>query len=207
MSQQFSFAEFAKAPAAPRSPGPLFFALFPDAETAVRIAELSQRLKIDLGVKRKPIPTDRLHVTLYFLGDFPDLPEDIIDVASAAADSLTTGPFDVVFDRVVSFTGRPGNRPLVLRGDEGLVGLTKFQGELAMAIRRGRVGRSPKTGFTPHVTLLYDDAIVTEQAVEDIRWTVQELVLVHSDLDQHRHVHLARWPLIKMGGDRDISGD
>jgi len=30
---------------------------------------------------------------------------------------------------------------------------------------------------------------------------------VHSDLDQHRHVHLARWPLIKMGGDRDISGD
>lgn len=195
MSEQLSFTEFVEPPAARRSRGPLFFALLPDAEAASRIAELAQRLRGELGLKGRPIATDRLHVTLYFLGDFLDLPNDIIDVASAAADSLTTRPFDVAFDRAVSFSGKPGNRPLVLRGDKGLVELTKFHRELAMAIKRGRIGRSAKTGFTPHVTLLYDDAVVAEQPVEDIRWTVRELVLVHSDLDRHRHVHLARWPI------------
>ena len=48
---------------------------------------------------------------------------------------------------------------------------------------------------TPHVTLLYDDVLVEERAVEPIRWTVREFVLVHSLLGQTRHVPLARWPL------------
>jgi len=45
------------------------------------------------------------------------------------------------------------------------------------------------------VTLLYDDVLVQERAVEPIRWTVSEFVLVHSLLGQTRHIPLARWSL------------
>ena len=43
--------------------------------------------------------------------------------------------------------------------------------------------------------MLYDDRLVAWQAVEPVRWTVREFVLMHSLLGQHRHVPLARWPL------------
>jgi 2'-5' RNA ligase len=193
MSEQLSFADL---PAAPRSTDRLFFALFPDDDVAVEIAELTRRLRGELGLKGKPIATDRLHVTLHFLGDFPGLPKEIIASASAAAESLTSHQFEVMFDRVMSFAGKPHNRPFVLRGGDGLVGLTRFQGELAMAMAKsGQAARAPRASFTPHVTLLYDDLTVAEQPVASVRWTVRELVLVHSVLDQNRHVHLARWSL------------
>jgi 2'-5' RNA ligase len=49
--------------------------------------------------------------------------------------------------------------------------------------------------FTPHVTLLYDDRMVPEQAVEPISWRVREFVLTHSLLGKTQHVELGRWPL------------
>lgn len=48
---------------------------------------------------------------------------------------------------------------------------------------------------TPHVTLLYDDRHVAEHAVDTIRWTVQEFVLVHSLVGQTLYIPLGRWPL------------
>ena len=105
----------------------------------------------------KPIATDRLHVTSHFLGDFPGLPKDVIASASVAAASLTSRPFEVAFDRVMSFDGKPHNRPFVLRGGKGLADLTRFQGELAMAMAKSGQGRTPRANFTPHATLLYDN--------------------------------------------------
>lgn len=49
--------------------------------------------------------------------------------------------------------------------------------------------------YTPHISLLYDDQCMAEQAVETIGWTVREFVLVHSLLGQGQHVPLAHWPL------------
>jgi 2'-5' RNA ligase len=37
--------------------------------------------------------------------------------------------------------------------------------------------------------------LLEARAVEPIRWTVREFVLVHSLLGQTRHVPLARWSL------------
>jgi 2'-5' RNA ligase len=103
-------------------------------------------------------------------------------------------PFLVAFDRAMSFDSGEKNA-LVLRGDEGLSGLMMLQHDLVTALQEAGVVRRKGLQFTPHITLLYDKCRVREQAVEEIRWTVREIVLVQSLYGQSRHIPLARWPL------------
>jgi 2'-5' RNA ligase len=156
---------------------------------------VSQRLKSDLGLRGRPLPMERLHVTLHHIGDYVGLPQRVVDAICGAAASVRMDPFDVEFDRVASFSGQPGNRPVVLRGSVGLSSLMAFHRRLGAAINNTRVGRPVPSTFTPHVTLLYDDHQIEEQAVHPIRWTVEEFVLVHSLLGQTRHIPLTSWKL------------
>lgn len=173
----------------------LFFALVPDPDTAARIARLAHRLRREHGLKGRVIATERFHVTLHHLGDHAGLPEDLIATARTAAASVAMPPFEVVFDRVGSFSRKLGNRPLVLRGDDGVVALKTFQQALGLAMTKAGLGRWAESQYTPHVTLLYDDRAVDEQIVETIVWTAREFILMHSLLGRTRHVPLARWPL------------
>jgi RNA 2',3'-cyclic 3'-phosphodiesterase len=96
---------------------------------------------------------------------------------------------------------RPGNKPLVLCGDEGVSGLQVFRQSLCSALEQSGVFRRTHLPYTPHVTLLYDRSEGRarrrlEQKVEPVGWTVREFVLVHSLLGQTRHVALRRWPLV-----------
>ena len=120
---------------------------------------------------------------------------DIVAKAGVAAAAVSMPPFDVAFDCAASFSSTPRNRPFVLRGGDGLAALMAFQQALGMAMKKTGLGCQVKSGYTPHVTLLYDDRCVARQAVETISWTVREFVLVHSQLGQSRHLPLARWPL------------
>lgn len=173
----------------------LFLGAFPDLDAAKRAANLSRSLRTELNLRGRPLPPERLHITLHHIGDYAGLPPRVVAAICDAAATVGMGPFEVEFDRVASFSGRPGNRPLVLRGSDGLAELMKFQRGLGAAITRARVGRPVASQFTPHMTLLYDDIQVEDRAVEPIRWTVNEFILVHSLLGQTRHVPLARWSL------------
>jgi 2'-5' RNA ligase len=192
MSEQLSLAGFdPPAPPADR----LFFALLPDAESARRIAVLTQQLRSEHALKGKPLPVERLHVTLYFLGDFAGLPLGIVTGASKAASSLAVPAFEVAFDRVMSFSGNRRGRPLVLRGGGELNALIDFQHILALAMSKEGLKPADHSGFTPHVTLLYDERGVAEHTVEPIRWTANEFVLVRGAIGQGRYEMLARWSL------------
>lgn len=191
-------------PAQPSSPGPdaapvatdrLFFAVFPDADSAERIARLAQQLRGEHDLKGRPLALGRFHVTLHHLGDYVGVRPDIVAMADAAAAAVSMPPFNVLFDCAASFSSTPRNRPFVLRGGDGLAALMAFQQALGMAMKRTGLGCQVKSGYTPHVTLLYDDRCVTRQAVDPIRWTVREFVLVHSLLGRSLHVPIARWPL------------
>jgi 2'-5' RNA ligase len=171
----------------------LFFALFPDPVTAARIAETTEDLKRQKGLSGRPLAPERFHITLHHLGDYVGVPESVVAAARAAADSLSSSPFEVSFDRAASFHGRADNRPFVLRVGEGLAGVVAFQQTLGGAMIKA--GLRPDRSFVPHVTLLYDGQLVAEQAIGPIGWTVDELVLVHSLLGQTVHVPLGRWPL------------
>jgi 2'-5' RNA ligase len=172
----------------------LFFAIFPDADAAARLAQLAQRLRAEHGLRGHPLKTERFHVTLHHLGDHAGLQHDIVAAASKAAATIAMPPFELAFDRVMSFD-RPRNLPLVLRGGDGLAALTEFQLVLGTAMKKAGLGRWVKPSYTPHATLLYDDRHVGEQPVGTIAWTAHEFVLMRSLLGQTRHVPLARWLL------------
>ena len=194
MPQQLSFAGFETAP---QPTDRLFFAIFPDADAAARIARLARHLRGEHALRGRPLTTERFHITLHHLGDYAGLPQDVVGAAAEAATTVATPEFNVVFDRVLSFSGRPGNRPFVLRGGDGLVALSAFQQTLGWALRKAGLGRWVAPPFTPHVTLLYDDISVAERSIEPLDWTVREFALVHSLLGRTRHIPLARWPLQK----------
>ncbi|QTC92974.1 2'-5' RNA ligase family protein [Brevundimonas goettingensis] len=172
----------------------LFFGLFPDAATAQRIAALGEDLKRKHGMKSKVHAVDRLHVTLFHLGDFPGLPNDLVRKATAAAEGMKAEPFEVTFDHATSFAGRPKNRPFILKGSEaGLADLQAYRAAVGLAL--ASQGVKTAGAFTPHVTLLYDDPIIEPDPIAPISWTVRELVLVRSLLGQGVHEHIGRWPL------------
>ena len=181
----------------------LFFAILPDPATAVKIGDFTQQLSQNHGLRGRPLLADRLHITLHHVGDFAGLPDDLVDSACQAAAKIHAAPFDVTFDRVLSFGRKSRNRPIVLLGNQttsgGLADLMVFQKDVyAQMCRAGLQGDKQiarqNAHFTPHTTLLYDMNEVPEQAIEPISWRVTEFVLVHSLLGKTKHIHLARWP-------------
>lgn len=171
------------------SPGRLFFAVLPDADTAARIHRLAHALKRAHRFDRNLIEPQLLHVSLFFLGE-PS--EQIVRIAREAAAEVRMQPFQLWLDRSASFRGRPGSRPFVLVGDEGVERLRSFRKALGTALAVRGLKYLAKRDFTPHVTVLYADRHVEEHPIEPIGWTVNEFVLIHS---MHGHVHVARWSL------------
>jgi RNA 2',3'-cyclic 3'-phosphodiesterase len=194
MPEQTSLPGFDPAPALNDS---LFFAILPDTSAASRIAQIAEQLRSAHGLKGKALQGDRFHVTLHHLGNYAGLPPDVAALAREVGASVANAmpPFKLAFDRVESFSNKPRNCPLVLRGGDGLIALMAFQQALGMPLKKTPARHWLKTTYTPHLTLLYDDQRVSLQAIETVAWTARELVLVHSMVGQSRHVHLGRWPL------------
>ena len=173
----------------------LFFAVFPDAATATRIAGVARQLRAGHGLRGTPVREDRLHVTLHHLGDFAGLPGDLVARAQAAAGGIVLAAFDVMLDKAASFAGRASGKPFVLRGDDGNAPLHALHEVLADALRAAGLTLHRGRRFVPHVTLLYDDTAVAGEAVPPIAWHVREFALVHSLLGRTEHRVLGRWPL------------
>lgn len=185
----------------PKPTDRLFFALFPSEEAILRIVKTSQQLRDEHGLTGKSLSNDRLHITLHHVGDYAGgLPNGFVEAAQDVASTIAMSAFDVTFDRAMSFAGSPRNKPFVLRGNEsragGLAALMAFQKAFYLDMcRAGLQGPRANAKFAPHVTLMYDSHGVPEQAVDPIRWTSHDFVLVHSLLGQTKHIHLGRWPV------------
>lgn len=191
MPGQLSFAGFE---AAPQLTDRLFFAVLPDSAAAARITALAQQVRGQHGLTGMPLPAERLHVTLQFLGDHAGVPRRLVDAASQAAASLSVPAFGIALDHVLSFQGGQ-RKPLVLCGGAGVTALVEFHSELGEALAAAAVPCPASASYTPHVTLLYDERAIARQPVEPVRWVAGELVLVNSLVGRSRHVVLGRWPL------------
>lgn len=176
---------------APRTDG-LFFALLPDIAAAAQLERTAQQLSIRHRLNGAPLASERFHISLLGFGTYAGLPPELIAAASKIAAEIAGRPFEVIFDRAMSFLGRP--RPLVLCGDDGVTELLAFRRVLGDAIQTRGLGRA-KPQYTPHVTLLYDERGIAEHAIEPVSWTVREFVLVHSLRGQSKYIPLGRWPL------------
>jgi RNA 2',3'-cyclic 3'-phosphodiesterase len=181
----------------------LFFAVYPDSNTAAGIAKFAQQLCADehvrsgtrRGVRSKPLAANRLHVTLRHLGNFAGgLPADVVEAAKRAAASVSMAPFTVEFDALASFAKKPRPGPAVLVGEHGVRGLQALHDALEARLRGD--GIEPDERFTPHLTLAYGMPWIERRPAEPACWNVREFALIHSLLGRTRHIVLARWPLV-----------
>jgi 2'-5' RNA ligase len=173
----------------------LFFAILSPPETAVHIAERIHFLRAEHGLKGRPIGSGRLHISLHGLGDHPRLPKTLIEQARRAGASVAMPPFEIEFDRAMSFARKNEKPPVVLRASGDVTLLMTFHRLLGEALKRARLCRRVPSHFTPHMTLLYDQRVVKEQAIEPVRLPVRDFALVHSLVGRSHYIELARWPL------------
>jgi RNA 2',3'-cyclic 3'-phosphodiesterase len=179
----------------PRGQFGLYLLVFPDAPAAVRIERLAHHYRSEYGLHGKPRPRSILHVSLLNLGLYDDLssPKFVALDASDAVEQVRATPFTVAFNYVQSFSRADGRYPLVLRGDDGIVGLEKLYQSLGRSMRMAGFKAAPD--FTPHVTLIYGNRPISERPIEPIRWTVREFSLVLSLRGKTKYILLDRWPL------------
>lgn len=194
MSEQLAFQEFEPHPLPEPTDG-LFLALVPPAAIADRLSELIRQLRTCHGLRSEALSPFRLHVTLHYLGAYSGLPQSLVDAVCAAAPAVSMPPFEISFDRALSFTNKRKMRPFVLRAGRDIVALSALHHAVGEAMTRAGLGRWVRPHFTPHMTLLYDRRPVDEHPIEALGWTVTDFVLVHSLLRRGKHIHLARWPL------------
>jgi 2'-5' RNA ligase len=98
-------------PARPHLPGlqlnpeldSLFFALRVGAKSAARVVQLCDRLCHENGLRGRRIAANLLHITLRGIGAYDGLPNFIIERACEAGAAVSTSPFPLAFDRVMSF--------------------------------------------------------------------------------------------------------
>jgi 2'-5' RNA ligase len=175
----------------------LFFTLYPDAETAERISLLAARVARRHGLKARPTASERLHISLNPLGLHAARPEQVIAKAMEVAAKVQMRPFAVSLDRVLSWKSATGKRPLVLVGDEGVVGVFTLYDAIQSTLAEAGVVRRRERGIRPHITLLRDSVGAREEFVDPVMWTVQEFALTHSHYGENRHNVLGRWPLVR----------
>lgn len=176
----------------------LVLAIFPDPGMAQRLTDLGDNLRGKHGMHGRLRPTSHLHVSL----PLPNFRTNSLKTMFKTIDRVSktvvaiTCPFEINFDRVMSYGRKPGNRPIVLAGDDrGNDGVKKFHGllraEFAKYISRPR----STSKFNPHVTLLYDQQELVSKPIEPVYWTVRKIVLVLSEVGATKYHRLGSWAL------------
>jgi RNA 2',3'-cyclic 3'-phosphodiesterase len=153
----------------------LFLAVVPDADAAARIYRLARALKQAHKFDRDIIEPERLHVSLFFLGE---LSEHMFRIACEAAAEVRAHPFEVRFDRSVSFRGRPGNRPFVLVGNDGLKPLTVRE---VMEAALTAKGQDPDAEKIAKIRAVFNNALrnqvgKTIRVIRDGPWVRWDLI-------------------------------
>jgi 2'-5' RNA ligase len=168
---------------------------FPSQPVADQIKRFSYDIRDLYALTGWPLRSERLHMTLAFLGEYDKSPERLFEAVAKALANFDHPPIDVSFNQLLSF-GREGfNRPLVLGSDKRMVELHRFRQKLALSLLDAGIREPGRMSFTPHMTLLYDKQMIQPREIDPIRWRLDELVLVDSLRSQTRHVPIARWRL------------
>jgi 2'-5' RNA ligase len=181
-------------------PHKLFFAICPALAVQPKILNVTSSLLDTYKLRGSATRADRLHVTLCGIDEFAgEIPLPILLNVQRAAASLAalTRPFTVQFNHVTSFVHRrQAKASIVLRGDDGVIGIEMLQQKLRGALYNADIAIKSSSGFNPHVTLIYgSDRAIDEQGIDPIGWKATEFVLIDSLVGLTRHETLGRWSL------------
>lgn len=172
-----------------------YLALQPTPEAAETAAARLDAVRREHRLTGKPVAANRLHVSLYNLGAFKRPPGPIIDKAVDVVRRVEAAPFTVAFNRLTSWGKGDGERPVVLWGEEGVIGVHALYDALHHELVRASMASRRDPPFEPHMTLAYDRADVPETFVEPVEWRVEEFVLIHAVHGEGRFQVVERFPL------------
>lgn len=178
----------------PRITENLFFAILPDDAAKARIGKLTDSVRKATGIAGNRVEPGCLHLSLQSLGAHARPRPDIVALGKRIGSAIDVAPFDVSFDRLLSFNARNGHA-LVLGSNAAMPELNVLLDALGDGMSMAGLGHYVRRQFAPHVTLFYCGRRIDPIAIEPISWSVRALVLVRSLYGQGRHVHLGRWPL------------
>jgi RNA 2',3'-cyclic 3'-phosphodiesterase len=173
----------------------LFLAIFPDPAYAVRFETFAARHLAARRMDGMPVEASRLHLTLFHLGDYTELPPGLVTQATEALSRLEAEPFTIRFDQIGSFNNRSSHGDFVLTSSDGNDVLRTLHQQLALHLNAAALNSYTKGSFTPHMTLAYNRPAVPFQQIEPVIWPAHEVVLIHSLLGKTRHIRLASKPL------------
>ena len=164
----------------------LFFALNPEAGVRQSIVRVQSQIA---DGKARPVPGERLHATLLFLGNHP---EGAINSLIEAASSLECSPATISLDRVGWF---PRAGVSWLGASDVPTGLHRLQADLALAVRAVDIefdGRPWRFHLTLYRKMRKPPATIS---FEPIRWTIDGFELMESITDSGglRYEVLARF--------------
>ena len=174
-----------------------FFALSPDALVRTQLSQVANDLKASDSLSGSWIASERYHLTLHHLGQFPEVHPDLVKRALAAASHIQLSAFNIKLDHFMSFDSKTGKFPCVLTSKYELPELKNFWQELKNNLLAQKLGQNTGNSFTPHTTLLYSrQPVVKTHAVTPIEWRVKDFVLIESLVGRSEHIELGRWPLV-----------
>jgi 2'-5' RNA ligase len=172
----------------------IFFGLQPDAWAGRQAEACADTLQRQRGQPDHRMRRSCLHLTLAGVSLGWAVTDELLARAAEAARTVQCPPFLLELNRVESWRGDP--RPLVLTGEDGVIGADALHAALGPALAKAGLAAGWASNFTAHMTLLRDRRKTPMQYVRPIRWWVREFVLIHSHVGQGRHTMLGRWPLI-----------
>ncbi len=172
----------------------IFFALKPNTATAKALQNAIAALQSDGVIRTSPVAESRLHLTLHFLGDFENYPEEMVSRVSNGAADFRHEPFSFTLDRMIMF--RRPRPPYVLVTDaETTQAVRSFRRALGKAI--GLSGETPgESRFRPHVTLAHGERPLPGPVpITPIEWNVEDFALIESLVGKSVHRQLGKWSL------------
>jgi len=171
----------------------LFFAAIPPPEIKAQMASAWHAFGTDDTFRH-----DTLHLSIYAVAGMDDLDPILVQRAQQMPNSLRTVPFTLCFDRLMRFSSRTDNAPLVMATDKASNKLNEIAADLHAACRAMSLTGSRSTKVSPHVTLAYGHGLSEARYLaKPIHWTIEEVTLIDSLQGQGRHVPLGRWSLPK----------
>ncbi|RDS84960.1 RNA 2',3'-cyclic phosphodiesterase [Dyella monticola] len=181
---------------APAETHRLFFALMPDTDTRRAMEHAATHVQQQQsGLRARWVRPERFHATLIFLGDYPAVPDELVENAMAAAGYVSAAPFAWTLDYVASFRGR--EPPCVLRSAQVAEALILLWRTLQESLTQSGLHLRRERQFTPHVTLAYARCELAEAiaVAPPIVWPVDRFVLIHNVVGKGNYQVLGNWKL------------
>jgi 2'-5' RNA ligase len=165
----------------------LFFALWPDEAARQALGALSRDVALAAG--GKPVPEEKIHLTLAFLGEVAAGREP---EAKRAAQDMRCEAFTLGLDRVGSF-----RRARVAWAGTSMAPRPLLDLQAALAARLAEQGfELEEREFAPHLTLARKIARpVPAASIPAIAMQARALALVRSEAGTGRYTTLESWPL------------